>query len=416
MAKKQTFSVLYWIRRGRNTDNASPLFCRVTITGQRYEIPLKCKIRPQSWCATAQRSIGKTAADREANRIIEDTAQNIEDTLERIRQKGYVLNVENFRLMYQAQENPYSTIKTLFDYHLIIEKKNLSASTIRQYGITCNHLLTFVRLKYHVSDYDLNAIDKAFVNQFFAYLQGYQREDKKKLCTNNGALKHIIRLNKLMNIALQNEWVNRNPVASFRVRFDRVEKEFLTEKELQAIQNADIKPHLAIVRDIFMFAVYTGTAYIDIYNLTPGNITIGIDRSLWLHYNRQKTDIRCAVPLLEPAENIYHRYETYHENQPKRHIFPVPPNQVVNRYLKQIAAAAGVDKEITFHMARHTFATTITLCHNIPIETVSKMLGHTNLSTTQIYAKVVDNKIMEDMAALKQLYSIKEASKKASNQ
>ncbi len=133
----------------------------------------------------------------------------------------------------------------------------------------------------------------------------------------------------------------------------------------------------------------------------------GIDKSLWLQFNRQKTDNRVALPLLEPAQVLINKYQSYHNGEKKHHLFPVPQNQIINRYLKQIAEAAGIKKQITFHMARHTFATTITLMHGIPIETVSKMLGHASLSTTQIYAKVVDNKVMDDMASLKAMYTQK---------
>lgn len=404
---KQTFSILFWLRKGRTTENMSPLYCRITITGQRYEIPTNFYLPQASWSASAQRAIGRTSNDKEINRGIERLIDAIEETVNKIRQKNYTLNIENFKLMYQAQDNEYSTISSLFEYHNILESKNLSHSSNVQYGITLRHLQNFIRIKYRVSDYDINAIDKAFVQEFFAYLQGFRRMDDKKLCTINGALKHIQRFRKVMNIALQNEWINRNPVCLLHAKKDKVEKGFLTDKEIKAVESVTLKPHLAIVRDIFIFAVYTGVAYVDALNLTNQNITTGIDNSLWLNYHRQKTGIRVALPLLEPAQYILMRYDCYNTHKPSSRLFPITKNQVVNRYLKLIAAKAGVNKQITFHMARHTFATTITLMQGIPIETVSKMLGHTNLTTTQVYAKVVDTKVMDDMAALKEIYASK---------
>ena len=409
MNKKQTFSVLFWIRKGRVAGNLSPLFCRVTITGQRYEISMNLNVRTETWSAAAQKSLGKTPADKEINRAIEDLKFTIEETVNRIRKKNYVLNIANFKLMFKAQDNEYSTISALFDYHAIVEAKNLKPVTFVGYEITRNHILSFIRIKYNVTDLDIQAIDKVFVNEFFIYLQGFKRQDDKKLCNTNGALKHITRFKKVMNLALENEWINRNPVMLKHVKRDKVEKEFLTEKEIKALNQVVLKPNLSIVRDIFLFAVYTGAAYIDVKNLTNANISIGIDKTLWLNYHRQKTDIRVAVPLLEPAECILQRYDAYNTHKQNSKLFPMPLNQVVNRYLKRIATAAGVNKDITFHMARHTFATTITLMHGIPIETVSKMLGHTNLTTTQIYAKVVDTKVMDDMAALKDMYKKKES-------
>lgn len=407
--KKQTFSVLFWLRKGRTAENMSPLYCRITIVGQRYEIPTNFYLSQSSWSSSAQRAIGRTSNDKEVNRGIERITDAIEEAVIKIRQKNYSLNIENFKLMYLAQDNEYSTISSLFEYHDILESKNLSHSSNVQYSITLRHLLNYVRIKYRVSDYDINAIDKVFVQEFFAYLQGFRRLDDKKLCKVNGALKHIQRFKTVMNIALQNEWISRNPVCLLRAKKDKVEKGFLTEKEIKAIESVTLKPHLAIVRDIFIFAVYTGTAYVDAYNLTNENITIGIDSSPWLNYNRKKTGIRVALPLLEPAQRILAMYDCYNTHKRNSRLFPITKNQVVNRYLKQIAIEAGVEKVVTFHMARHTFATTITLMKGIPIETVSKMLGHTNLTTTQIYAKVVDTKVMDDMAALKDMYKKKES-------
>ena len=174
--KKQTFNVLFWIRKGRTNEKMSPLSCRVTISGQRYEIPTKLHLRSESWSAVAQKSLGKTANDKEVNRYIEDLKITIEDTIAKIRQKSYPLNIENFKLMFQTQDNEFSTISTLFDYHEIMEKKNLRTSTFIGYHVTKKHLLNFIRIKYHVSDYDLAAVDKAFVYEFYAYLQGYRRE------------------------------------------------------------------------------------------------------------------------------------------------------------------------------------------------------------------------------------------------
>lgn len=402
--KKQTLTILFWLRKNRIVENELPLYCRVTIQGQRYEFKTNIHLRQSNWSAAAQKSIGRTTADRNANRYIDDLRSSIEETIDKIREKHYDLNIENFKLMFRKQENEFSTISMLFQYHEATERKNLRPGSYMGYTITQKHLLNFVRIRFHVSDYDINNIDKAFVHEFFAYLQGYRREDGIK-CNINGALKHIARFKHVMNIALQNEWISRNPVTLLKVHKTRVEKGFLTEKEVKQIQETILKPHLAIVRDIFLFSVYTGCAYVDAANLTNANINIGIDKTPWINYHRQKTGIRVALPLLEPAQLILEKFEAYHNNKHQSHLFPMPPNQVVNRYLKEIAKEAGIDKNITYHMARHTFATTITLMNRIPIETVSKMLGHTNLTTTQVYAKVLDNKVMDDMADLRKMYT-----------
>lgn len=375
---------------------------------------------PASWSATAQKALGKTAADKEANRSIERMNDAIEETVTKIKQKGYALNTANFKLMYQAQENEYSTISALFEYHNVLEAKKLAKTTAMQYMITLNHLLAYVRIKFHVSDYDINAIDKAFVNEFYAYLQGFKREDDVRPCHANGAIKHIQRFNKVMNLALENEWISRNPVAALHPKKDKVEKGFLTDQEVKAIESVTLnRQNLITLRDMFVFSIYTGVAYVDMCNLTSENFNIGMDGALWLNYHRQKTGSRIALPLLEPAERIFTKYQDRKNVRQGKGLFPMISNSETNIYLKVLAKQAGVKKVVTYHMARHTFATTITLMRGIPIETVSKMLGHTDLATTQIYAKVVDTKVMDDMAALKELYATKATEKstlKTSNQ
>ena len=280
-------------------------------------------------------------ADREANRVIEETGLLVTETVERIQQKHYELSIENFKLQFKAKENEYSTITKLFDYHEAVERKNLRPGSYRGYIVTRKHLLDFVRIKFHLSDYSIEAIDKAFVYEFFAYLQGYRREGTVR-CAVNGALKHIARFKRIMNLAIQNEWITNNPVCLLKVHKEYVEKGYLTEEEIRRLKAVTLPPHLGIARDIFMFSVYTGMAYVDILMLTNKNITLGIDGSHWLNYHRQKTSQRVAVPLLEPAEELIARYATYHGEKAKQPIFPVPCNQAINRYLKTIAKAGSV--------------------------------------------------------------------------
>lgn len=352
--KKQTFTVLFWIRKGRTSENMAPLHCRVTISGQRYEIPMNIYLPLSSWSATAQKALGKSDASKEVNRYIEDLKMAIDETLTRIRNKNYLLNIENFKLMFNAQDNEYSTISKLFEYHEIIETKKLKKNTFAGYRITRNHLINYVKNKYHTTDYDISAIDKAFVNEFFAYLQGFNRKDNKKLCTTNGALKHITRFKKVMNMALANEWISRNPACLLKAKKDKVDVGFLNEEEIRAIQIAKLPPKLVISREIFMFAVYTGISYTDMINLTNENITIGIDHSPWLTYRRQKTGVRVALPLLEPAQRIIEEFDCYNSHKPNSHLFPFICGQTINRNLKLIAATAKVKKRVTYHSPRHS--------------------------------------------------------------
>lgn len=412
--KKRTVSTLFWVRKGRASGKKAPLFCRITIRGQRYEIPLNVSIDPAFWDAKAQLFTGKSALAKDVNRRIREQAESVQLAIEKMNAKGYPLNIENFKLVYRAVDNNYSTIDKLFDYHMATMGKKMRPSTVKNYKATRTHLKNFVQVRYHITDFDITAIDRNFVNEFYAYLQGFMREDNVRRCTENGARKHMQRLKKLLRIAATNEWIPRNPADGFKWEKRKTERGFLNEEDLQKLTEAKLSPALSIVRDLFLFSVYTGTSYIDMTTLNADNLTIGIDSSLWLCFHRQKTGQRCAIPLLEPALQIIKRYENYMEADKKKRLFPMPTNQVVNRDLKKIAQICGIDKEITYHMARHSFATTVTLSNGIPLETVSRMLGHASIATTQLYAKIVDKKILDDMSGLRAKYAMQEIKKKQS--
>jgi site-specific recombinase XerD len=176
--------------------------------------------------------------------------------------------------------------------------------------------------------------------------------------------------------------------------------------ELHSIQEKKFTiERLEHVRDLFIFSCYTGLAYIDIYNLTANNISIGIDGEKWIFTQRQKTETASRIPLLQPALDILNKYANHPAAASKKKLLPVPSNQKMNAYLKEIAAVCGINKELTFH-ARHTFAKTVTLTNGVPIESISKMLGHTKIQTTQIYAKILDKKVSKDMQALRNNFQV----------
>jgi site-specific recombinase XerD len=190
-----------------------------------------------------------------------------------------------------------------------------------------------------------------------------------------------------------------------------VDRTYLNEKELQSLADLDISvERIARIRDFFLFSCYTGLAYIDLKNLKRQEIEAGdSETGLWIRTKRQKTGIRTNVPLLELPCLIINKYNKLDSLRPTDPVLPIPSNQKMNAYLKELADLCGIEKELTFHIARHTFATTVTLMNGVPIESVSKMLGHTNLKSTQHYAKVVDKKLGDDMAALAMKLSMKKS-------
>lgn len=199
-----------------------------------------------------------------------------------------------------------------------------------------------------------------------------------------------------------NGWLARDPFLAYKCTLREVKRDFLTQEELDRIIDKRFSTErLRIVRDIFVFCCYTGLAYADVYKLKPADISRGIDGEYWLFAERRKTGVSSNVPLLPPALAILEKYKDYAEVTNGEKLLPVITNQRLNAYLKEIADVCGILKNLTFHIARHTFATTVTLTNGVPMESVSSMLGHKNLRTTQVYAKVVEKKVSEDMKMLR---------------
>ena len=216
-------------------------------------------------------------------------------------------------------------------------------------------------------------------------------------------MKYVNNFKKIIRIALANQWMDRDPFYNYKVQFDTVEREFLNEEEVQKLIDKDLHlDRLKLVRDMFVFSCYTGLAYSDVKKLSSADITKGIDGGKWIRIKRTKTKSLSSIPLLPVAEEIIDRYKDHPEVKNGEYILPVLSNQKSNAFLKEIAIMCGITKPLTTHLARHTFATTITLTNGVPIESVSKMLGHKDLRTTQHYAKIVDRKISDDMKALRE--------------
>jgi len=214
---------------------------------------------------------------------------------------------------------------------------------------------------------------------------------------------------------LANDWLDKNPFANYKSKVREVERVYLTEAEIQLIIEKDFKTErLSLVRDIFLFSCFTGLAYIDVKNLIKSHVSFGIDGEKWIFTHRQKTEAASKIPILPVTQMIIDKYENHPQCINEDKLLHILSNQKMNAYLKEIAGVCGIEKELTFHIARHTFATTITLTNGVPIESVSKMLGHKNLHTTQHYAKILDRKVSEDMCILKHKLSLQTSITKSS--
>jgi len=279
--------------------------------------------------------------------------------------------------------------------------KEFSPLTFERYETSFRHTQEFMKWKYKIDDINVKDLSYAFIADYEFWLKSIRN------CDHNTSMKYLSNFKKIVHICLKNGWLHKDPFIGFKLVKREIERPFLTEVELKRIIDKPfVMPRLSQVRDIFIFCCYTGLAYADVEKLKGEEITIGIDGEKWISTKRQKTDSSTKVPLLPPALEILNRYKGNPQCLQAERLLPVLSNQKMNTYLKEIADVCEISKNMTFHTARHTFATTVTLTNGVPIETVSKMLGHKNMKTTQHYAKILDKKVSDDMNVLRLKYKI----------
>lgn len=257
--------------------------------------------------------------------------------------------------------------------------------------------------------YLIKDVDHKFITGYKYFLK------TERNCGHNSAVKYITNFKKIVRIAYANDWIGKDPFFNWKAKLKIVDREFLSEEEIQRIIEKEVHiPRLELVRDIFIFSCYTGLSYVDVKKLSKDNIVRGIDGNYWIKTKRAKTDSSSNITILSNAFSIIQKYKTHPDIENSNKVIPILSNQRMNSYLKEIADLCGITKNLTFHLARHTFATTVTLTNGVPIESVSKMLGHKSLKTTQHYAKILDRKVRDDMAILKEKLALKK-SKAAEN-
>jgi integrase len=312
-----------------------------------------------------------------------------------------LITAELVKNKFTGEDQVDYTLCKLIECHNTDQIQVLELGTMKNYYTTQKYLKEFLKEHYKTSDKYLSELNYKFITDFEYFLRNRKPETRQRELGNNGVMKHLERLCKMVNLAIKMEWLDRNPFQAYQLKFHKTDRQYLTEKELKRIESKHFEiARLDIVKDLFVFSCYTGLSYIDVCNLTPENLVEKTEGSFWLMSHRQKTSTAVKVPLLPQAQAVIKKYENDVKVIAEGKLLPTLSHQKLNCYLKEIADVCAIKKPLTFHIARHTFATTITLTNGVPIETVSKLLGHTKISTTQIYAKVIESKLGHDMAAL----------------
>ncbi|WP_018611739.1 site-specific integrase [Segetibacter koreensis] len=398
---EHNISILFYARTVRKTrDNLVPIYLRITINGERLEHTTKRYVEASKWSNKAGKMKGTQAEARAFNSFLDAIRNKVHATERELMQDRKVITYQVFKEKWFGVDVKHYMILTVFQQHneqvAHLVGKDFSAATLQRYRTSLDHTRNYIQWKYKLPDLDINKLNYEFINDYAFWLKS------KRNCNHNSTMKYLANFKKIVLLCIKNGWLQKDPFIGFKLTKKEVERPFLTAAELQEIAAKQFKTlRLGLVRDIFLFSCYTGLAYADVKKLKRTEIAAGVDGEQWIFTKRQKTKTSSRIPLLPTSLQLLIRYKDHPECVNGR-LMPILSNQKMNAYLKEIADTCGIDKNLTFHIARHTFATTVTLSNGVPIETVSKMLGHTNLRTTQHYAKILDIKVSEDMKALRE--------------
>lgn len=407
----KTFSLLFYVRKSKKLANGTaPIYLRITIDGKAREMTTKRHIEPERWNSEAQKVNGSSEEVKALNAYLKTLEQEVYETQHQLLKDKTIVTTEGLKNKLLGIDERIKYLLPIFqDHNNKIEAllgQGFASGTLERYKTSLRHTKEFIEWKYKVGDIDIKVIDHSFITEYEFYL----RSERK--CSNNTAIKYIKNFGKIIRICIANGWIDKNPFANFKVKLKEIERVFLSKEELETVVTKVFSTkRLGQIRDVFVFSCYTGLAYADVKKLDKSQIAIGIDGEKWIYTNRQKTDTRSNIPILPVAQAILDKYKDDITCINTGKLLPVLSNQKMNEYLKEIATLCEIEKDFTYHTARHTFATTVTLTNGVPIESVSKMLGHKDLKTTQHYAKILDSKVSGDMIILRDKFKLQSLSK-----
>jgi site-specific recombinase XerD len=395
--KNSTFSILFVAQKGKlNSEGKAPILARITVNGEHTHFATRLYVDPSRWLGKECRASGKSAEDKYINEMLGNFRNVIKNTYNDLFFRGEAITASRLKGIITSQDLEIKKMLQLFDDYNSDYAKLIGTETTQRtytrYLLTRRWLAKFIGDKYRMDDILVTDINPKFINDFYIYLRTVDGKN-----SHNYHMKMIQRFRTVFKMAKDNGWVKTDPFGSFKIKFEESHRDYLTGEELAMVMNKRLaSERLEKIRDIFIFSCYTGLAYADVKDLKKSDL-VQYEGKLWIDGNRIKTGIEFDVPLLDIPLAIL---EKYADHSSKGRLLDIPSNQKVNDYLKEIAAVCGIEKPLTYHIARHTFATTVTLENGVALETVQKMLGHKSIRTTQIYAKMTKRRISTDMANL----------------
>ena len=401
MSRTNSFRLLFFVNKSKiNAEGTAPILLRITIGGRKTASTVHHRIRPKEW--DSKRGMPFPRGKNE----------QLITYLETIKHRA--MDAHNELLMDNEVVTPEMVRDVLFGFHTssgqqmllrmweehndrlkgVIDKE-CSYTLWRKHNTTRNYFKEFLDSKMRMQDIHVKLLRLDVVERFYSYLR------HELGLSHNTCIKHMQMMKKIVIRAQKNGWLRMDPFDGFSMRMQERRRSFLTPEELAAIENHEFTiPRMQMVRDLFLFSCYTGFAYIDVAHLTRGNMDRTPDGLWWLRKPRQKTKLNSQVPILKPAMEIIERYANIKRMTAEARLFQVISNQKLNTYLKELADVCGIEKNLTFHVTRHTFATTVILQNGVSVEALSRMMGHRDIKTTQHYARIVDRKLADEMRGM----------------
>lgn len=394
---RSTFKILFYLKRNApKKSGLVPVMCRITVNGKISQFSCKLDVEEKLWNVQSGKMSGKSLTAQEANRMLDKIRVGVTKAYQEICDKDNYVTAEKVRNAFLGMGQNHKTLLAVFRQHNEdYEKQVGKMKSVRSYWKYCtayNHLEEFIKARYKMSDIALKELTPAFITDFELFLR-----IEKHHCTNT-IWSYMMPLKRMVYLSINNGWLQRDPFYAYSISPEPTKRGFLTKEEIALLINGKFKKKsYELIRDLFIFCTFTGLTFIDMYNLTQSHLQTSFDGHLWIKTNRQKTGVESDIRLLDVPLRIIKKYEGMAEDDK---LLPVPCYPNCKNGIKVIAKKCGIEKNVTWHMSRHSYATTICLSNDVPIETLSKMLGHRSIRTTQIYAKITGEKISRDMELL----------------
>ncbi|WP_029281895.1 site-specific integrase [Pedobacter sp. R20-19] len=394
------FSLLFFLkRRGGYVEGDLPVYLRITVDGKRAELAIQRKCNPEKWNTKKGCMVGTKDSVKEFNSFLLAFQTKVYEIQRSLLMDGNPVDPEIIKRNLTGKDRSEKMFLEVFEEHnenmRKLVGKDYSMATLTKYSTCLKSLTLFVQFHYKTSDINIRLMDFAFLTSLEMYLK------TQRGVGHNTAMGYVKKVKKIIHFCVANKWLTSDPFMAYKVSINKTSRTFLSEAEMKSLTNKEFEiQRLAEVRDMFLFSCYTGLAYVDVAKLTKSAIIEDGSATTWIVMDRTKTGVMANIPLLPQAEKIIYKYRDHPKVLVTGKLLPMISNQKVNAYLKEISVLCGITKELSHHCARHTFATTVTLSNGVPIESVSKMLGHSSLKSTQHYAKVLDKKVAKDMQKL----------------